>query len=62
MADSVDPDQMPHYVESDLELHCLLIPICPNTKDTKVIYGNLTDCQGTQKHDQIQRPFVTNPS
>ena len=23
LANNVDPDQMPHYVESDLDLHCL---------------------------------------
>ena len=31
MANSVDPDQMPHSVASDLGLHCLQRPICPNT-------------------------------
>ena len=31
MANSVDPDQMPHFVASDLGLHCLPRPICPNT-------------------------------
>ena len=30
MANSVDPDQMPHYAASDLGLHCLQRPICPN--------------------------------
>ena len=25
LANSVDPDQMPHYVASDLSLHCLLM-------------------------------------
>ena len=33
MANNVDPDQMPHSVASDLGLHCLLRPVCPN------IYG-----------------------
>ena len=28
MANSVDPDQMPHSVASDLGLHCLQRPIC----------------------------------
>ena len=28
---SVDTDQMPHSVASDLGLHCLLRPVCPNT-------------------------------
>ena len=27
MANSVDPDQMPHSVASDLGLHCLLRPV-----------------------------------
>ena len=29
LANSVDPDQMPHYVASDLGLHCL--PMTPFT-------------------------------
>ena len=33
MANSVDLDQMPHSVASDLGLHCLQWPICPNTKE-----------------------------
>ena len=32
MANSVDPDQMPNYVASDLGIHCLLKLICPKTK------------------------------
>ena len=35
---SVDPDQMPHSVASDLGLHCLLRSVCPTTKDK---YGDL---------------------
>ena len=31
MANSVDPDQTPHSAASDQGLHCLLMPICPNT-------------------------------
>ena len=31
MVNSVDPDKMPHSVVSDLGLHCLQRPICPNT-------------------------------
>ena len=31
MANSVDPDQIPHSVVSDLGLHCLLRPVCWNT-------------------------------
>ena len=30
LANSVDPDQMPHSVASDLSLHCVLWPVCPN--------------------------------
>ena len=32
MVNSVDPDQMPHSVASDLSLHCLLRPVCPTNK------------------------------
>ena len=31
MANSVDPDQTSHFVASDLGLHCMQKPICPNT-------------------------------
>ena len=31
LANNVVPDQMPHSAVSDLGLHCLQIPICPNT-------------------------------
>ena len=31
MTDSVDTDQMPHSVASDLDLHCLLRPVSLNT-------------------------------
>ena len=31
-ANSVDPDQMPHSATSDLGLHCLQRPICPNSQ------------------------------
>ena len=37
MANRVDPDQMPHSSVSDLDLHCLQRPICPNTLG---YYGN----------------------
>ena len=30
-ADSVDPDQTAPKEQSDLGLHCLLRPVCPNT-------------------------------
>ena len=31
MANSVDPDQMPHSAASNLGLQCMQRPICPNT-------------------------------
>ena len=31
MANSVDPDEMPHSAASHLGLHCLLRPVCLNT-------------------------------
>ena len=31
MANSVDPDQMPHSVVCNTSLQCLLRPVCPNT-------------------------------
>ena len=31
MANSVDPDEMPHIAASHLGQHCLLMPVCPNT-------------------------------
>ena len=32
MANSIDPDQMPHSVASDLSLHYLLRPACLNAE------------------------------
>ena len=34
----VDPDQMPHSAASDLGLHCLLRPVCPNTRVNMIPY------------------------
>ena len=31
MANSVDPDERPHFAASHLGLNCLLRPVCPNT-------------------------------
>ena len=31
MTNSVDPDQMPHYAASDLDLHCFQSLICAST-------------------------------
>ena len=33
VANSADPDQTPQNAASDLGLHCLLRPVCPNTWD-----------------------------
>ena len=38
VANSVDPDQTPRSTTSDLGLHYLLMPVCPNTSN---IYGNM---------------------
>ena len=38
MANSVDPDQMPQSAASDVGLHRLQRPICPNTEG---YYGTL---------------------
>ena len=38
VANNVDPDQTPRSAASDLVLHCLLRPVCPNTYST---YGNM---------------------
>ena len=38
VANSVDCDQIPRYVMSDLGLHCLNMPVYPNTKDNIVSY------------------------
>ena len=38
MTNSADTDQTPHSVVSDLGLHCLHRPVCPNTYSK---YGNL---------------------
>ena len=37
MTNSVDPDQMLHSAASDLGLHCLQRPVCPNIKAYYVI-------------------------
>ena len=41
VANSVDPDEMPHYVASHLGLHNLLRPVCPNTYGKYGIYSNI---------------------
>ena len=40
MANRVDPDQKPHSVASDLGLHCLQRPLCPNTRVKTVLTYN----------------------
>ena len=52
MANSVDPDQMPHSVASDLGLHCLQRPICPN----KGYYGIDICLNSPQKHMVLINP------
>ena len=37
MANGVDPDQKPRSAASDLDPHCLLRPVSPNTEGK---YGN----------------------
>ena len=39
MANSVDPDQMPHHAASDLGLHCLLRPVYPNIYGLYIQFG-----------------------
>ena len=52
MANSVDPDQMPHSVASDLGLHCLLRPVCPITKDYYGMWINdITMWQHSEQND-----------
>ena len=38
VADNVDSDQTPRSAASDLGLHCLLMPVCPNILD---YYGRI---------------------
>ena len=33
MANSVESDETPYCVASDLGLHCLLMHVCPKTKE-----------------------------
>ena len=42
MSNDVDPDQMPYLVLSDLGIHSLLMPVCPNTEG---YYGSLYTCR-----------------
>ena len=46
VANSVDPDQTPHIVASDLGLHCLLRPICPN-----IILVNIVQSWDIEGHE-----------
>ena len=45
VANRVDPDEMLYAVASHLGLHCLYMPVCPNTYDkycmTYVILGHI---------------------
>ena len=40
---SVDPDHMLHSEASDMDSHCLLKPVCPNTVDSRCL-----EFQGTR--------------
>ena len=44
MANSLEPDEMPHSLESDLGLHCLLRPVRPNT------FGKYSSRMASQCH------------
>ena len=44
MANSVEPDEMPHFLESDLGLHGLLRPVRPNT------FGKYSSPMASQCH------------
>ena len=44
MANSVEPDEMPHFLESDLGLHCLIRPVRPNT------FGKYSSPMASQCH------------
>ena len=44
VANSVDPDQTPRSAASDLGLHYLLRPVCPNKKNKR--YSNECLFQG----------------
>ena len=50
MASNVDSDQMPRLVASDLNLHCLLMHVCPNIQDR---YGSL--------YFEVLTHFITKP-
>ena len=54
MANSVDPDQMPHFVASDLGLYCLQRHICSNTGMARLLVYPFLDSQETAegKYDQ----------
>ena len=47
MANSVDPDQTPQNAASDLGLHGLLRPVCPNMWSK---YGNLIKSNSLRNH------------
>ena len=55
MANCVDPDQLLHSAAADLGLHCLLLPICPNTYG---YYGTFCHvvAQNTLKFEQTDMP------
>ena len=73
MANSVDLNQMLHFAASDLGLHCLQRPICPNTMGITVhireikffslvreLLGNSVMCQGLMKFCKSVREISGN--
>ena len=56
MANSVDPDKTPHSAASDLGLHCLKRPICPNTNG---YYGILVPWSWRQRDIYGKRSKLT---
>ena len=46
MANSIDPDQLPHSVVSDLGLHCLLRTVCLSSQGYYgSVFSSITDTQ-----------------
>ena len=62
MANSVYPDQTPHFAASDLGLHCLLKPVCPNIEDkygNRSLCNNMITCCFLANLFQLRRPAST---
>ena len=54
---SVDPDQMPHFAASDLGIHCLLRPVCPNLRVITVISKKENRWNSTNL--KVMSPLIT---